>query len=960
MKSLSLLCLLLLSASFSFQLKAQSYTLEQLDMSSDTLNPVHTYVMDINNRGFVVGYYTDVNGYNIGYIMTRKGVIFDIDNNVIIGSDDVKVVSINDNDVALVSSTIGGVTTLYKIYVADEAISSPVTVGGLGQNPVNALKINNKNDISGWYQGVNSRWLFILHDSIIPAAMPQWQASRYMPAATYYNTWGSGMDTNNMIAGYYLDAPNFYPFLYDATNNSYQVLTAPAKTKVWDMNNGHMMVGEYQQGNGVYMAFWGTITGNTLNVNSLASIFHNNSIQSVANGVNDHGVVVGNFYDTSVNKWKGFIYRPGQAAYEYPGYNFVRHTWKPYNGSDTTVGNTDAHWNSDFCNQYIHYDLFDTYMWNGIPLNDSIIKKKYKKNYIPNTLHPDWKSFAIEADKFYSPNGTANDKAVYKAFKKYKLFDRYVKFIRKNSDGGIFQGDCYGFSTTSMMYYCDSSYLNTRYDVPLNIDLSSVSNMDSIGKRAIVRGQLQQFNPVIKALDEEGIFPWCGLYRTKTYMMDPLQKVNIRTLSFVLVDGTDTGGHAVFPYKILTPQKLPFKDPVTQQLAKDTVMVYDPNYPMDSTIYLAVNSARNFAEEGFFSNQYTVLWVDFEEPTITQLKNYPFANLKPKRGPDTLFDFCFGPQTDYVIQSSNYVCSQVNNQYGNGIPFLFPEKGTGPQALRPLYFISDTSRQYSIHLNHYEDSVMSITQTVDDLSMGISRNALPAEQDNLSTSVRRIAYGNPENISKSITCHYVQTSNGAVQSVNLLADNLSITPNDSVITLSPYDYAYQIIHPGGGNLTYDLDLFALYTDTIKHFTAGNIAITTNTSHLIDPYYVGSNGSQTVIYVDNGLNGSHDDTLFVQEVALGNVPEFSNVSYVKVFPNPARDQLNVNIQWKQSETFTVLLADIYGRILHREQISHRPGTTRHPLSVSHLPAGTCYVTIFDSKQQLLYMEKLLKE
>ena len=74
------------------------------------------------------------------------------------------------------------------------------------------------------------------------------------------------MDTNNNVAGYYLDAPNFYPFLHNATNNTYQILTAPNKTKVWDMNNNNVMVGEYQQGNGYYMAFIGNIVGNTLNL----------------------------------------------------------------------------------------------------------------------------------------------------------------------------------------------------------------------------------------------------------------------------------------------------------------------------------------------------------------------------------------------------------------------------------------------------------------------------------------------------------------------------------------------------------------------------------------------------------------------------------------------------------------------------------------------------------------------
>jgi hypothetical protein len=958
-KLFSFFCVTLYSF-ISFQAQAQ-YTLDQVDMSLDTVNTVNTYMMDINNRAYSCGYYTKPNGDNVGFIITRKGVEFHIDNNVIAGCFDIKVVSINDNDVALVSTTIGGVTTLYKFYVADENISAPVLVTGVAQNPVNALKINNKNDISGWYQGVNSRWLFILHDSIIPPGMPQWQASRYMPAAVYYNTWGAGMDSNNNIAGYYLDAPNFYPFLYNATANTYQTLTAPAKTKVWDMNNNHMMVGEYQQVNGFYMAFWGDITGNTLNVNSLANIFHNNTIQSVANGVNDKGYVVGSFIDPNTGKWKGFIYRPGQDKFEYPGYSFTRHTWKMENSEDTTIGNTTSHWNQEFFDQYVDYGLFDTYMYNGDPLYDSLLKKKFKQpgNQIPNWLHPDWKSFATESDKLFTPNGSPHDKAVYKKFKKYKMFDKYVKFLVKEANSGVFDGDCYGFSTTSLMSYCDQVELNQKYDIPMNVNLSTITNMDSLAKGAITRGQLLQYNPNLSNL-YVGIDPWDGLYRTKTYMSDTLQKVNIRTLGIVLVDGVDTGGHAIFPYQIRTPKKLPFKDPVTLVTSTDTVMIYDSNYPQDSTQFLTVKSDWNFSGQGFYSPNYNLIWVNFDEPTFTQLLNTPFAALKKLRSADTIYDFCFSANTDYVINTGGAICSQVNNIYSNGIPQLKPIKGTGPSAFRPLYFMADSLDTYAITLNQYKDSVMSIVHTTDDLSMGINRFSMPSEKDYLSVGRKKISYGNPENITKSLTCHFVQTSDGADHSINLVADNLTMAPNDSVITLSPYDYSYQIIHPGGAPLTYNLELYALYTDTIKHFVSNGVSMSSNTSHLIDPYYVGANGTQTVIYVDNGLNGNHDDTLFVQEIALDLNETFKNVSYVNVYPNPAKDDITIAINQEKAQEYTIVVADMYGKIINRESVTHAAGTSLHTIDLRAKQTGVYYVILYNKNQQALFMEKIVKE
>lgn len=952
--------LLIVSALLCSFLYSQSqYTLEQVDFTSPGFPAYNTYMMDINNRGYSCGYFTTSGGQNIGFVITRKGVRLLV-NQALTGSTDNRVVSINDNNVALVSTDIGGVTTLYKMYVADEEMTGFVQVNGLGQNPVTALKINNLNDISGWYQGVNSRWLFVLHDSIVPAAQPVWQATRYHPAA-YYNTWGSGVNNNNQIGGFYLDAPNFYPFLCDVSANTYQILTAPSKTKVWDMNNNNVMVGEYQQGNGFYMAFIGTISGNTLNVTSLANIFHNNTIQSVANGISDNGMVVGNFLDPNTSTWKGFIYRPGQDKYKYDGWNFVKHSWNFINSSDTLPGNTTCHWNKDFFDQYVNYNLFDNYLYNGDPLNDSIIIKKYNKPTINNYLHPDWKSFAIEADNNYTPNGSLTDKLIYKYFKKYALYDKYVKFIKKSNSNGKFTGDCFGFTTLSMMYFADDNSIHQKFNVPQFINLSTVNNMDSVCKRAITRGQLQQFDKVLRAKYKGlSMFPWFGLYRTKTYMSDPLQYVDYRVIGITLVDGNDTGGHAIFPYEIRTPKKLPYLDPVTTTLEADTVMVYDPNYPMDSTQYLLVGSDWVYNEIDFFSPAYNVIWTNFELPTYTELKNTTFAALKAKRSFDTLFDFCFSPNTDYIINKSGQVCSQINNVYSNGIPSLIAEKGTGPKAFRPLFFTADTADLYNIQLRNYNDNNMSITKTVDDITMGISREAMLSEKDNFTIKRKQITYGNPDNINKNITCHFVQTHDGASQSVNIVANQIAITPNDSLITKTPYDYAYQIIHPGGNNVTYNLDIYALYNDSVKHFVTNTLPLNTNTSHLIDPYYNGPNGLQTVIYVDNGLNGNNDDTLFVPEIALGSGNNIKNVDYIKTFPNPIQNILNVQINHSENTVFNIIIADLGGRIVARKTINQDTDLSSTTINMENFTTGNYFIIVFDKNNNPIYVDKLLKK
>lgn len=959
MKKIYLQLAFLLTSTLVF---SQNYSLEEVNLTpADFAGQYNTYMTDINNRGFASGYYTDSNGHDVGFVITRKGVLLEITQQQT-GILNNRVVSINEHDVALVSSDDNGTTVLWKMYVADEAMTNLVQVNGLGQNPVTALKINNKNDISGWYQGVNSRWLFVLHDSIIPPAQPAWYASRYMVGPTWYNTWGVASDSN-ITAGFYLDAPNYYPFLHDQNNNTYQILTAPSKTKVWDMNSSHTMVGEYQQGNGTYMAFIGTVSGNTLNVNSLANIFLNITYQSVANGISENGTVVGNFYDPYTSSWKGFIYKPGVEKYRYNGWNFQQHSWKLLNSSTIDPSNTTTHWNKSFMDQYVNYNLFDNYLYNGDPLIDSFIKMKYCKTYFKNSLNPDWKSFAIEADKNYTPNGSAIDKLIYKYFKKYKLFDKYVKFIGKDTNG--FEGNCYGFAITSMMYYADDSSIYKKFGVPMYAGLYTYFNDDSVCKRAIVRGQLQQFDPILKkkylSKNSELITPWFGLYRTKTYMMDPQQYVNYRTLGLTLQFGDDYGGHAVFPYEIKTPKQLPFYDAANNIVNSDTVMIYDSNFPLDSSQFISIFAGRNLNYNLVYeSSAYNLVFTEFNQPTFTELKNTTYAALKPTRSIDTTYDFALSPKTDFIIENGGKTTSFINHTYLDSIDNLDPMLGTGIKAFKPLFFMSDTTYSYHIKLLNYEDSTMSITQTIDDISMGISRVATSNQNDNLSIKNRMISYGNPENIAKNITCHFVQTHDGATQSVNLVAHNIALAANDSLITKNPYNYAYQIIHPAGADVNYDVDMYVLYTDSVKHFAAGPLVLAGNTSHLIDPYYIGPNGPQTVIYVDNGLNGTDDDTLFVPQVALNTIDVMKNAEYIKVYPNPLSQYLNIQVDQKQEEQYTIAISDLSGKIVRNVSMKLGGLSNKHTIDLNAIQSGTYLVFVFDKNNKMIFNQKIIKK
>lgn len=222
-----------------------------------------------------------------------------------------------------------------------------------------------------------------------------------------------------------------------------------------------------------------------------------------------------------------------------------------------------------------------------------------------------------------------------------------------------------------------------------------------------------------------------------------------------------------------------------------------------------------------------------------------------------------------------------------------------------------------------------------------------------------MSYGNPDNISKTLVADFSQIDHSQPQSCIISLSNLVLAPHDSIITLSPADYQYQVIHPANDTLTYTLNVIAIYNDTVKQFSASGIPVNGNTSHIIDPYFNGVNGLQTAVLVDNGLNANNDDTLFVLQVPLGMNDLQKNVSYIRLYPNPASNEFNLNIQQQSKAQYRVVCTDLYGKIVHDQTIQHQGQTKQYAMDIADLQTGMYFVIVFDEKQQVLFTEKLIK-
>jgi len=94
-----------------------------------------------------------------------------------------------------------------------------------------------------------------------------------------------------------------------------------------------------------------------------------------------------------------------------------------------------------------------------------------------------------------------------------------------------------------------------------------------------------------------------------------------------------------------------------------------------------------------------------------------------------------------------------------------------------------------------------------------------------------------------------------------------------------------------------------------------------------------------------------------EKCLGTNAVISEISkYTKVYPNPAKNKLNIEIaDYPFDQSLEIMLVNLVGQqVIHKKDVI-LPGTITYSLDIEKLPAGIYNVLIIGNK--LIYSEKI---
>ncbi|HXS35421.1 MAG TPA: T9SS type A sorting domain-containing protein [Flavipsychrobacter sp.] len=970
MKSCLLVYLKNILCTSVFVLACASSVNAQMIETIDFSLPGHTYntyVNDINKRGDVCGYYTLSTGVNVGFIITSHGKRISINPltyTALSSYTNTKVTGINDHGVAVIYAS-GPTNSIFKAYVdsTTDSISNIVAVSGVAEATAVPFKINNLDDITGWFSG-STRYFFILHDSIIPSGAGKWEATRYEDASpAFYNTEAGGINNANTVAGFYIDGAYTYPYLYnDATG--FNIVSSPYSTHFWAINNSNVVVGEYKQTSGIWMAFSGTVSGSSLTINSLKNIFYSAGIQSVANGINDNGDIVGSFVHPVRGNSIGFIYHPNVSEYHIPGFSYETGTWSMVNSNT----GTNPIWSSNYW-AGANYATYDPYAnVASPPLLDSFILKQYTNpaqliNAMTDSISPSWKGFCTEIDALHVGTSTSSfAKAYYESIAKHAFWNKFLSIRPKNSFGGY----CYGFAYSSLIRYFDDVTFSSWFGLPAGTDISTIDNVDKIFVRAIERCWLKQFDKTIAndyPIVKDGSV-WEGLYRLKNTYRLPFKYCNPRAITISFTPAAGGGYHTVLPYKIRTPQTLPFDYPSIQY---DTMFVYDSNYPNDSSQHFNIYSGYEIAgADSIHSIKYAgqLKFMSFSEVSVREMLNTQYSTMRLSGiSPDIKYlNFSLQPNLYFIINDTGGTRALQNaTGFNNTSPNLTPLNTKEITSSLPNSFDMDTSYSVTATTYHYADSLMNWIQSNTNRAMSLSRPALPSESDNTTIKNRFISYGNHDAVTKTLTGSYTETTDDMTKGSSILVSGICAMEGDSIVTKNPYPFAYQVIRENGtSSCSYDLTVFAAYGDSVREFHA-TIPLPGTTSHIIDPYYpLPGGGYKTVIYEDKGLTGSSTDTIFVAGSPSDVRTITNNTVSINAYPNPVYldKNLNIDINSVMQTTYHIAITNILGVVMYRNTVVIASGSVTIPMS-AYVP-GIYVLQVTDDRGITLYQNKIMKE
>ncbi len=517
---------------------------------------------------------------------------------------------------------------------------------------------------------------------------------------------------------------------------------------------------------------------------------------------------------------------------------------------------------------------------------------------------------------------------------------------------GLWGGSCEGFAVTSLLYFYHENYMSLVYPNVGDLQNVNSASINNDVRKVINKYFTQQFGDPYK---KDGDDKWLTLDARQTLqeLKDLFSKNNKDAPPLEIYKKVGSGGHAVTPYKL---ERI-------GNSSKFNLWVYDSNNPnatnrgiifdsvadkrtentglgwgSDSTkCYLALNSSEHLfnihlpGEAGFLAPR---------PVTSKKLGNQ-----------DLNLNIYNTSNAEIMIQNSKgtigYEDSLVVNTFPDARPII-PKTGT----VHPPIGYSLTQGDYSVQINNFTDSSSHIFFMNESTIYNYRRHDAAPNQKDIFNFSNGLGIENIDQASKKINLETIIEEDSSEKV--FVADMLQISKDDS-IHINELDRNKLVFKNFGSAKSYNLQVRSANPTEAQEFNHGNISIANNSSHQIVPVWNKLEIEPVKILIDNGNDGSIDDSMFVSNELTGAIDLFKNNNpnefhLYQNYPNPFNPTTKIKYSIPSLGTSLMKLVqlkvyDVLGRevaiLVNKQQ---QPGNYEVAFDASTLSSGVYFYTL----------------
>ncbi len=419
-------------------------------------------------------------------------------------------------------------------------------------------------------------------------------------------------------------------------------------------------------------------------------------------------------------------------------------------------------------------------------------------------------------------------------------------------------------------------------------------------------------------------------------------QTRIRTITFWNNNGN--GGHCILPYQI------------EQDKDEDQywyIWVYDNSYPNDRYAAIVINTEGN-GGNGIWTYANWPHWggdkkLILELPAITYLGT---STLSKKS--EFISPFILDNNRVDIYQSNGDII--ITDEFGNktgimsdsvytnipgSIPITIP---TGSETPPDNYSLPKDN--YRIELNNFIDETVKCFIFNENKSLRFERNDVVSNQTDRLFYDGGLSFSNPDSGNKEISFVNIISDTTNPDEKSFVVKSILMMQNDSIKIINPDDNKLDLISYGSAK-SYDIELTNVSEIGTMKFLHRHIAMKQNSTHKLLTNWGDFAELMLTIFVDEGNNGTIDDTLYFTNELTGIGEERGSLIPTEYrleqnYPNPFNPSTVISYQLPVGGDVTLKVYDILGNEIATLVEEYKPsGRYEVEFNASELPSGVYF-------------------